>query len=89
MARTLKWKQKAHNGGLGSEKTSNPVSAAFLSEGEKFLGGKLHSPSLFKPLRARGARLGELTLHFFYKKNTQVRALYGSAFAYSNPLRVN
>jgi len=44
MARTLKWKQKAHNGGLGLKKTSNPVSAAFLSEGEKFLGGKLHSP---------------------------------------------
>ena len=38
VARTLKWKQKAHNGVLGSEKASNPVSAAFLSEGEKFLG---------------------------------------------------
>ena len=38
VARALKWKKKAHNGGLGSEKTMNPVSAAFLSEGEKFLG---------------------------------------------------
>ena len=38
VARTLKWKQKAHNGGLGSEKARNPVSDAFLSEGEKFLG---------------------------------------------------
>jgi len=44
MARTLKWKQKAHNGGLGSEKTSNPMSAVFLSEGEKFLGGKTALP---------------------------------------------
>ena len=86
MARTLKWKQKAHNGGLGSEKTSNLVSAAFLSEGEKLLGGKLHSPSLFKPLRAGGAHPGELTLHFFSFFLVKVRALYGSAFAYSKPL---
>ena len=58
--------KKAHNGGLWSEKTSNPVSVAFLSEGEKFLGGKLHSPSLFKPFRAGGARPVELILHFFF-----------------------
>ena len=83
MARTLKWKQKAHNGGLGSEKTSNLVSAAFLSEGEKLLGGQLHSPSLFKPLRAGGARPGELTpflkkkIVFFKKKGilTSLHAL--------------
>ena len=42
-----------------------PWVLAFLSEGLKFLGWKLHSPSLFKPFRAGGARPSELTLHFF------------------------
>ena len=46
---------KAQNGGLGPEKTLNPASAAFLSEGEKFWVKKLPSPLSFKLFRARGA----------------------------------
>jgi len=38
---------KAQNGGLGSKKILNHASAAFLSEGGKFLGGKIAFPPFF------------------------------------------
>ena len=82
------------NGDLRAAKLVNPVAFIFLNEGGEFLGAENFPLPLFNPIRAGVARLGELrsprraNLHFFFGYQISM-ASYGSAFAYSNPLRVD
>ena len=78
-------KAKCNKKWLGGAKMASPVALAFLKVRGKFWVKKTYPSLYFKLSRAGGARPGELTCNFFLGK-TQVCALYGSVFAYSNPL---
>ena len=81
-------KAKCNQRWLGDAKTASPVALAFLKVGGKFWVKKTFPSPSFNPSRAGAARPGKLTCTFFFREDISM-ALYGSAFAYSNPLRVD
>ena len=85
-------KAKCNQRWLGGAKTASPVALCFLKVGGggggKFWVKKTFSSPSFNPSRVGVARPGELTCTYFFREDISM-ALYGSAFAYSNPLRVD
>ena len=74
----------------------NPWVFAFLNEGGEFWVERNSPSPRFYVSRCSGSRPGELTMYFLFIFyffiffcETQVCTLYGSTFAYSNPLRVD
>ena len=56
------------------QKPANPMGAAFFNEGGEFWVERNSPSPHFYVFWCKGARLGELTMHIFFK--TKVRALW-------------
>ena len=87
VSRSIKNESKMQQKVARGRKNGKPRSFGVFESGGggKFWVKKTYPSLSFNLSRAGGARPGELTCFFFLAK-TQVCALYGSVFAYLNPL---
>jgi len=83
-------KAKCNQRWLGGRKNSKSRGSTFFESGggRKFWVKKMFPSPSFNLLCAGVARPGELTCIFYFREEIST-ASYGSAFAYSNPLRVD